>query len=314
MKDVDKISDKVLNDAKALLVKLCADWGKGERGVTLGRAISMKGEVTHGVNYNQCHAWLTSAFHSYNAKKDKNFLILSCHSKLRSKGICSEEAHEAIILWLASDECPFSQYILNRDDKDSLLNGGIILLCGPDGITNSNHAMWLCKVLRYGVEGSKALDVWHTLYKGGVNPLLALFVATYIRTVQGATFGWTGAEGHSAVFSGGYWGAYKRGAHAVDLLEGVINPKAQNTTEVFSKPGRVNNDRVPDKEQEIVKGFCKPIKKSDGWGGTVEGKGADAEDFVARVLKWEEELRRSLQPPAPPPLPDETTVYLDLDM
>lgn len=306
------VSQEVLNKAKKLLVKLSKSW-KG--GVTMGRVMTLDGEVTHGVDYTACHAWLNHAFAGYRGDRwahgtkmdmDKTFLTLSCHSKGRSNGICSEAAHEAIILWMASDECPLSKFILNRDDKDSLLNGGIIILSGEGG-AGHNEAMWLCKVLRYGVEGGQALDVWHELYKAGVNGTLAVLVASHVRSYKGATFGYTGPEGHSTVF-GGYGSGTVR---AANLLRGKTNPKADNTSSIFSDPSIKKGKTIG---QINFQNFCKPVKKSDGWGGTVKGAGADKETFINQILELQRELEAELGVESAPKEPNENTVYLDLDL
>src|SRR5690606_33543132 len=136
-----------------------------------------------------------------------------------SAKVCSVEAHEAIILWIASDDCPLSKYILNRDDKESLLNGGVIILCGEEG-ASVNEALWICKVLRYGVEGGQSLDVWYELVKAGVKPLLAHVVATYVRTIQGATFQYTGMYSHVSAFGNNY-DAKKEDVDAFDVLKAI---------------------------------------------------------------------------------------------
>lgn len=311
------VSPKLLEDAQNQLIEMSGTW---KASVTRGIALDLVGNVIAGKSadgyyFSACHAWVGTTFRLRN--KD-NFLILSCHSKVRSKGICSVEAHEAIILWMASDDCPFSKYVLNRGDKDSLLNGGIVIYCGKDG-ASENQALWMCKVLRYGVEGSQALDVWYYLYQNGVNALLALYIATYVRTVHGATFGYTGPEGHSAVFSGGYWGSYRAGATAKDCLIGKPYDKPANTTEVFwsgkdSKGGA--------KEANIIKGFTAPMKKSDGWGGTVNAQGSGKETFLARVLEWQEKLQAEIDDEkgivekvvARLKKPSKDSVYLEMDL
>lgn len=278
------VSPEVLEKCQQLLIKKSKTWTAS---VTMGVGCNLKGEVLYGEGYNQCHAWVSTAFRRFRQSKE-NFLVLSCHSKVRSKGICSAEAHEGIILWMASDDCPFSKYILNRGDKDSLLNGGVVIYCGEDG-ASENQALWICKVLRYGVEGSNALDVWHYLHKGGVNALLAIYIATYIRTVRGATFGFSGAEGHSAVFSGGYWGSYTAGANAKDCVIGKPYDKPSNTTEVFWS-GKDHGKT----EIDFIKTLTEPVKKSDGWGGTVAGNAADQDVILKRVLEWQRKIEAEI--------------------
>ena len=310
------VSDKVLADAKKKLIKMNEKWNSG---VCSGTCLDLDGKEMI-TPHTACHAWVGYAYAKVRdkgespyfgtwstdyAKDAKQFLVLSCHSKKRSKAVCSEEAMDAIILWMAR-ESPFSEFVLNRDDDDSLLNGGIILLCGPGALTQA-QSMWICKVLRYSTEGAKALDTWLELYKGGVNPLLAVLVCSYVRTIKGATFGYTGIEGHSGVFS-----SYN--SDVPSLLAGAVNPKATSTGEVFMsgvkiKDGKIGKGATP---SVIIKGFFKPYQKDDGWGGKVSGEGADGPEFVKRVLEWQREIEGVEAPP--PPQPTSSTVYLELDL
>jgi hypothetical protein len=313
------VSDKVLAAAKKKLIEINEEW---DSGVCSGTCLDLDGEefVTP---HTACHSWIGYAYTKVRRSKDerwsttswtttypkdaKPFLVLSCHSKKHSKSVCSEEAMDAIILWMAR-ESPFSEFVLNRDDDDSLLNGGVILLCGPGALTQA-QAMWICKVLRYSTEGAKALDTWLALYKGGVNPLLAVLVCSYVRTIKGATFGFTGVEGHSTVFD-----AYGGGEPDVaSLLEGTINPAATDTASVFrtdvkAKGGKIGKQATP---SVVIKGFCKPYQKDDGWGGKIIGEGADGPEFVRRVLEWQHEVEGVTTPPTPP---SKDTVFLDLDL
>jgi len=310
------VSDKVLADAKKKLNEMTASWVYG---VCQGTCLDLTGEemVTP---HTACHSWVGYAYDKVRqewgwsteyVKGAKPFLVLSCHSKKRSAKICSGEAVDAIILWMAR-ESPFSRFVLNRDDEDSLLNGGIILLCGPGALTQA-QAMWVCKVLRYSVEGGKALDTWLTLYKGGVNPLLAVLVCSYVRTIKGATFGFTGVEGHSTVFN-----SYPEGvADVTSLLAGKINPAATDTWGVFNN-GTEKKSSKKVLPSVVIKSFCKPYQKDDGWGGKIDGDGAEGPEFVRRVLEWQRENEpagtTSPPPPLPPSQPTSSTVYLELDM
>lgn len=326
-----EVSDKVLDDAKKWLVEKSKTWTTG---VCLGQCVDMSGKYLAGKDYGACHAWLRTPFSALKKTRDKTnydwataddyaenakpFLTMTCHSKKRSKNICSGEACDFLVLWMAK-ESPFSQFILNRDDDKSLTEGGVVILCGPGGVTHA-QCMWICKVLRFITEGAKAADVFMTLVKGGVDPMLAVLVASYVRTMNGATFGYTGLEGHSSVF-----GAYEGTPAGVvyGLLTRNFEPKSVNTRTVFSKPKNLKTGKTENPGTKI-KGFCKPVTKSDGWGGMVKGDGADASELITRVLQWQAELVSvlpdydgTLPPiiqPDPPQMPNENTVYLELDL
>lgn len=311
------VSAQVLVDAKKKLKDLNEKWGSG---VCYGTCLNLEGKEIIDP-HTACHSWVNHTYAKlYNPEGSvynqlwsttypedaKPFLVLSCHSKKHSR-FCSPEATDAIILWMARESL-FSEFVLNRDDEDSLLNGGIILLCGPGALTQA-QSLWICKVLRYSTEGAKALDTWLTLYKGGVNPLLAVLVCSYVRTIKGATFGFTGMDEHSSVFS-----ANGGEPDIASLLESKINPDATQTADVFrsdtkSKNGKIGKQAAP---SVVIRGFCQPYQKDDGWGGTVSGDGSDGAELVKRVLEWQ----RDNEPDAttPPSLPTESTVYLELDL
>lgn len=316
-----QVSEKVLGLAKKWLVDSSAKWRDG---VTFGVSWTLDGKMlAGGASATFCHSWVATAYSGALApvrdlsEKDRllgyarpykaeaaNFLTMSCHSKGRSKGICSEEAHEAIILWLASDECPLSKYILNRDDKESLLNGGVIILCGPDG-ANWTETLWLCKVLRYGVESGQALDTWLALTKGGVNPFFALYVCTFVRTVKGATFTYTGAVAHNAVFN------EVDDKYLQALVKGVPDRRATCTQALFTGP--IKNLKNWEIHEKKIGQLCKPIPKPDGWGKTVAGAGADQSDFISRVLAWQKKLEKgdSLLDKL---RPGKKTIFLEADL
>ncbi len=303
MIDVDP---EVIEKAKKRLLDLSSTWSTG---LCRGDVWTLAGKPQGAVSHGACHSWVDYAYILERQKpkgKQENFLVLTCHSKARSKGVCSEEAVEGIIEWMASDESPFGKYILNRDDKDSLSNGGAVILCGPDGASQV-EAMWMCKVLRYSTEGAQALDTWLTLYRGGVDPVFALVVSSYIRTVKGATFSHTGVCSHGTVFYG----------PSEETIQNVMSRKmdksATSTYTLFSKKISYGDSPVTKK----IKGFCKPYKKDDGWGGKLTGDGVSKEELISLVLEWQAEFTpktglekvKALRKP-----PSKDTVYLDVDM
>lgn len=325
-----EISDKLLKECKQYLISNSAIWRDGG-GVCKGKCVHLTGDLAEP-GHPYCHSWVTYAYtkacgigYKWDGayKKDaKNFLTLSCHSKVRSKSVCSPEASDALVLWMAK-ESPFSRFVLNRDDDNSLTEGGVILLCGPDGLSLA-EAMWVCKVLRFTTEGAAAADTFLSLVKGGVDPMLAVFVASHVRSIKGATFGYTGVEGHSTVFSD-----YDRVGSILGLFARNVKPRAGSTATVFAAPEKVKADLSFSAAAKKVQSFCKPVKKSDGWGGTVEGAGADGKVLVERVLEWQKELTSMLPEgfkiPDPhavqvmprqieAPMPDSNTVYLELDL
>jgi hypothetical protein len=330
-----QISEDTLKACKEYLVKRSVTWAQSG-GVCAGTCVPLNWD---GKNPNvileahtACHAWVTYGYNRmchpggstwnqpWNRKyteKSKTFLVLSCHSRDAAVG-CTKEASDFLVLWVAR-ESPFSQYILNRDDEESLTKGGVILLCGPDGLPQA-QAMWVCKVLRFITEGGKAADTFMTLCKGGVDPMLAVYIASHIRTVKGATFGYTGPETHSTVFERKY--GENVPIEIAGLVQRNLNPDAPSTQTVFKTiPGTKLDNKLTTSPEMKVQSFCKPFEKDDGWGGKIKGEGVDADALVKRALEWEKDLKVCLRlDPVPEPafiplgMPDSNTVYLELDL
>lgn len=303
-----KVSEKVLKAAKKVLLEKTCEWEKVNQGICSGVCLDLKGSLFQVEHHRGCHSWVSSAYYRIDADKNlaQSFLTLTCHSKKRSK--VSAESTDAIILWMAK-ESPFSKFVLNRDDDESLLNGGAILLCGEDGLTHG-QAMWVCKVLRYSTEGGQALETWFNLYKAGVNPMLALLVASYVRTVKGATFGFTGVERHTGVFD-----TWSGPPNPLKVLKGEFCNITQTTDQLFQPKLEDKTPKEPFTE-DVVKKFLKPVMKSDGWGGEVRASDAEGSQFIENVLKWQAELEQKLDPnkSLPVSLPTKETVYLEIDM
>jgi hypothetical protein len=328
------VTKEVVDKAKALLASTTKGWDSGR---CMGAMMDLEGNK-FGQAHSACHAWVSAGFRNFckdpnkgygwatptgYKKNAKNFLVLTCHKHAMSKA--SAEATDAIILWMASDDCPFGKYVVNRDDPESLTNHGAIILCGPDGATEA-EVMWMCKVLRYTTEGEQALDAWLTLTKGGIKPLLAVLICTYVSTYKGAVFSAKDVCGHVSVF-----GWANDSYDLQGIIDGEVNREATDTATVFK-----SSKKVPDRSEVVLKAkardkatkFCKPFKKSDGWGGEITGNGATAEEMVAAALAWQKELgiddaeavfpvAEVAKKPArrrPIPKPDKNTVFLEVDL
>ena len=178
--EISKKLLEVVETSKKWLKVNSADW---EGGVCRGDTVYTDTGLCVFEAHSACHSWVTYAFGKacfgkgggYYQNWDRKyvegaraFLTLSCHSKVRTAHNCSDEASDFLIDWIAN-ESPFSEFVLNRDDPDSLHEGGVILLCGPGGLTLS-QTMWVCKVLRFTVEGGSASETFMALVKGGVDP------------------------------------------------------------------------------------------------------------------------------------------------
>jgi hypothetical protein len=315
------LSPEAYKKIRKRLHEQCEDFltRSGSSGYCWGGNCDLSGDNWHQ-GHGACHAWIGRGFgwNSYppNAgKKTDSFLVLTCHSN--KKATCSKEACDEIIRWMASDKSPFGKYIVNGDDEGSLMQDGAMIYCGGTDGASLNECMWICKVLRYATEGSKALDTWLALYKSGVNPLLALLIATNMSSVKGATFGATAVTTHVSVFRNGYYGDPTQGPNLLKLMAGDVNKKANATCEVFGTDSSVN-------PPEICAKFVKPIVEDDGWGKQIKSTGAKQTELVEQVLEWQKGIGGPVAPVfpfsaepiqvPPPPLPTKSTVFLEMDL
>ena len=335
------VSKNVLERTKKELVAATKRWDKG---LCYGFHTDLEGKNKRwAVTY--CHAWLSDCYFTYQltgrlgvnedgAYKDpnytayetkpnaQNFLIANCHS--RELATCSKEACDFLIRWVAH-ESPFSEFILNKDDDDNLVNGGVVVLCGPDGL-NYTEAMWMFKVLRFHTEGSQAADTFMELVKAGVDGMLAIFVANYYRSVNKNKFNFTGLMGHLTTIREG----------DADVLAWVARKTRNDVRESYDLFKFSKNEERP-KDYKIlhqakIKSFSKPVKIDDGWGKAVEVEASDKQAFIKEVLAWQDEIGKhvdikaaqavrfrrgvpiEIKDPPPPPMPTASTVYLDLDL
>lgn len=298
------ISQDLITTCKTWLAITSSGW---RTGVCQGKAIYLDGpEIGKRVAdpHSACHSWVAYAFNracfnitfysnQWNTpygKKASNILVLNCYSSKRNQGICSKQASDFLVLWLAT-ESVFSKFILNRDDPKSLTEGGVILLCGPDGLTLA-QTMWICKILRLTVEGGKAAETFMELVKGGVDPMLSLFIASHVRIKKGVTFGYTGQNGHSTVF-------YDiNHQHEVSVfLQKKVNLEANSTSEVFVPKSQFLTSKTKvAKPAETIRSWFNNRPVSDGWGKTVMEDTLLADELIHHALDWQKLLTEKEAP------------------
>ena len=290
------VSEEILDKAKKWLLRQSKTWNTG---CTRGQAWSTGGKYLAGEHYDACHAWVQHAhsdlygtaytYGDYNTKISKNknehFLVLTCHSKTRTKSNISPEAHDAFILWLAGPTSPFSKYILNRDDPESLCNGGAVILVGPQSDASLAEAMWICKVLRYPTENGCSLEVWYGLYQAGVDPILAIAVCGLYSKKENNYYIKDGGNGHCHVFS-----YYNDGIPVSCILSN--KPPETNASSTFLVLGSKEECKdwaALNKELDLLH---KTTTVSDGWGGKQTFKGSSLEDIIKAVLETQKGIRK----------------------
>lgn len=295
------VSPELLEDIKTTRLPRLTKYFSA--GICYGSIIILDDILSQIQGHGACHSWLSSGISSYSNPKAYPYLVLNCTPQKNL--LCKKESLNEAILWMAR-ESPFSEYVLNRDDTESLLSHGQIYLCDPkgeDGLTQT-QILWICKVLRYAREGGQALDTWKALKDGGVDPLFAFVLSSYIASFNKTSFSYYPVTGHTNAFLQGAdpEKIFKR----VFVGEEVCRKSYNNTSELWGAR-RDFSDKVRD--------FCKPRKESDGWGGSVTISRANSEELIKKCLEWEEQLRTEYKiPKITEVLPTQDTVYLDVDM
>ena len=293
-----KVSEEVLKKCKKKLLELTNSWDARSTGLCHGDVYRLSGDYFCESGHGACHSWVTAGG-QFRGSSD-SALVLNCHPRERCK--CKRESADAYALWLAR-ESPFSRFILNRDDTDSLLNGGLIIYTGGKDGATINETLWICKSLRYATEGAKALDVWKELVDEGVDPLLSVVVCTFVSNIKNRQFYPSSVTTHCAVFLN-YIG--QAPCDAENLLRRHHNPDANSSYTLYGK------------ENAFIEGatfadFCKPVIKDDGWGGKITSLGSTKDYFIQEVLKWENTIREEHGIPKNN-VPNSSTVYLDVDL
>ena len=142
-------------------------------------------------------------------------------------------------------------------------------------------------------------------------------MSSYVRSIlPGAVFGYTGLENHSTVVD--------TDTDIVGMMQRNLNPNASSSQDVFIRDKSImpKGFKADTAGSTTVKNFCKPMKKSDGWGGFVDSKGSNGDAFIASTLAWQDQFKDCIQPSTftlvpktlPVSVPDLNTVYLDLDL
>ena len=319
--DID-VSDEAITIAKDYLKLQVRSW---EGNIAKGSYMELGDNPTVRDNhYFACHAWVATAYRNMvgtntwcgkqgYSKSAENFLVLSCVSVKRVRTHQDEEAFKRFVLWVARDTT-LSKYVLNRDDEESLFEGGVILYCGPDGLSHA-QAMWLCKALRLHIELGGTAKTWADLVDNGVHPMVAFFCCSSFSKKTGRdnyTFnlGWLD---HPDVVSR---------SDVVGMVLGHLNKDTSETHNVFSRPKALS---FADKRFDLVElrrkwiGFSKPVKKPDGWGGFVETvEGLSTDKFIGTIREMNDEILQEASKYSTGevvlPLPDRNTIFLEVDL
>lgn len=307
---MELISSEIYKKIDDQLREMTKGWSSG---VNCGRGYDIAtGEEIGGAFYhNGCHSFINQCFNSMGCKGTKshaawavdfshpgakNFVVTSCYKRRA----CTKEAADALLLWMAK-ESPFKDYILNRDDEESLFKGGVMILCGPSG-ANVAEAMWICKVLRYITESGTSIDVWYDLVEEGIDPIFALFPATFFNK-KDSLYIHKYEETHSSVV----YGISPKDVGNT-LVKGAVFRGAERTSEVFGKFTTSGYNTT----YSFFQGWAKSATVSDGWGGTVKKKGLDREGLVTKAREWYASFGGEVKDTAAKPT--KTTVFLEEGM
>lgn len=227
-------------------------------------------EVKSAKSGDICHYWVRPGHARGNAE-----LIASATSeKRRSHGDADVEFMKYIL-----NDNPIGQFIVNKDDLSSITNGAILIDAKDAGY---ERTLWLCKVFRYCVEEPYRVKTWNSLVNLGVEPLMALIVASvYSSSMLPEAY-----TSHATVFANpksqdDLAEAYKKrheprdsGEYDAELCKNEYNVFYGNKkgwsdgVGNFFKAMKVRQEKIP-----------------DGWGGfTYKTVGQTFEDFAKYLI------------------------------
>lgn len=283
-----EVLDKVIKD----LQEVTEGWDKG---VNKGAIYNLKGAVTK-YGTTECHYWLNSG-----SWRSDTFLVGNSFKHIQR--VPTEDAN-FLQNWMVTDS-PFAEFIVNREDPESLATAGQIYLCGQEGL-NLAQTMWCCKVMRMLREGGKSPKVFRLLCEAGVKPTLALYISQYHREFSDGGIVYTGTEGHSTVA--------RIGTSASQFFQAEVRKAVGHVAEtgcVFTPPTKEGSS-VDAKHH--LQSFSKAMKKPDGWGGFIEGRDSDPDTFIERVLEFQRDLEEVFGEQSKPRVISKDSVYLDFDV
>lgn len=242
--------------------------------------------------HDACHSWVSSAWYklNFNSKeKDKGFLILNCYNHTKNKeSTLSEEAHNAWIDWLCSDEMPLSKYVLNKHDTETIRNGGVIISCKRNGGITEGQSMWFCKAMRTAWEDSTVVKTWYELVsKHNIHPLFAYLVSDCVHIESGKYVVPFTSNTHASVW------CYKTGEYNLENLFSyeLSNSKDSTSSATWDSEGSgfpSSGYRIPFQSK-----CTKTVKKDDGWGFFSETqKACTLDEFVAWLHEVQDEYTK----------------------
>lgn len=317
MKVVDFIAEEAYDKCLKALEKANENW---HAGISWGAVRSTKGNDVGIAASSACHAWVNAAYRQLMGGVDgravrkgaSNFIIANCYKP--AMRTCSVEAAEAFVMWLAT-KSPFVQYILNREDEDSLKNQGVILYCGPDGLCHT-ECLWVCKSMRYAIESGQAMDAWYAAYKGGVHPMIALAAAQHFRQIQqtpkGKVFKYFEAQiTHNSVFY------YLDKKHVPELLASKPFKFSAAAATLFTDNGKYKRNNDYGAYESELKDFLatnKSFSFDDGWGGKIKVNGVPEEELVKMLLEFQHQGEGLLPTHEKEIIVTRDTIYLEGDL
>lgn len=132
---------------------------------------------SNGRSFGSSPGYVCHAFMTYKAPPNKEPFVFVNDTK-KSKYSSCEKLVKKFFTYICQ-ESPLRNFVLNNDNLEQMLNGGVIIDCKAAG---SNATLWLCKTLRYAVEEPFRVKHWSDLVDEGVHPMLALCVASCVNS------------------------------------------------------------------------------------------------------------------------------------
>jgi hypothetical protein len=205
----------------------------------------------------ECHASLTNAA--------KQCIVVNAHKTTWAK------SNPEFLLWV-TQQSPFSQGVLNRDDKDELFNHASVM---DTDVIGNGGALWLCKALRHFTEDTHKPDMWDKLRKKGLDGLQAFIGSDILLSGGGPSFSNT----HVSLFAYSNPDILRKHYDEFRTIKRIDGYKANR-----GGYGLFGYGEVPKKVINWGSLAGKTVKKSDGWGGYVEvQQPCDAKEYAEKL-------------------------------
>src|SRR5690348_5002763 len=201
-----------------------------------------------------CHASLVPW--GADPKKQKDVIVVNANNDRWQRD------HKDFLLWAAC-ESPFSHGVLNRKNKDEILNHATVLDTREIG---RGGALWVCKAIRHFKEDTHVPKTWDLLMEHGLTGLQAFIGADILDSTGKPRPG----QSHTGLFG---YGTPSQLRKIYDEMLGIKEIRNSNA----HRGGNFGAAQWGSLKS-------RKVRKPDGWGGFTERDvPCDVKEYVAQL-------------------------------